>query len=158
MDLPFRFSSHSSTLIRSNGTHKPVNKNAARIPMAASMPKLRKAAISEKRFAEKAAMVVIDVSMMARPTRVSVMVPDSEALFPSLRSSLYRCRAWRESSIPRARTRIGRRFENCERAIMSHPKKPVRFEMCPMNPCIHNSAPPRATTTMATSLTRLKLT
>ena len=58
------------------------------MPMAASIPKLRKAAISEKRFAEKAAMVVIDVSMIARPTRVSVMVPDSEALFPSLRSSL----------------------------------------------------------------------
>ena len=37
---------------------------------------------------EKAAIVVIDVSMMARPTRVSVMVPDSEALLPSLRSSL----------------------------------------------------------------------
>ena len=56
--------------------------------MAASIPKLRKAAISEKRLAENAAIVVIDVSMMARPTRVSVMVPDSEALLPSLRSSL----------------------------------------------------------------------
>ena len=112
MASPFRFSSHSSKLIRSNGTHRPVKRNAARMPIAASIPKLRKAAISEKRFAEKAAMVVIDVSMIARPTRVSVMVPDSEALLPSLRSSLYRCKAWRESSMPKARTKIGSRFEN----------------------------------------------
>ena len=56
--------------------------------MAASIPKLRNAAMSEKRFAENAAIVVMDVSKMARPTRVNVMVPDSEALLPSLRSSL----------------------------------------------------------------------
>ena len=49
---------------------------------------LRNAAMSEKRFAENAAIVVMDVSKMARPTRVNVMVPDSEALLPSLRSSL----------------------------------------------------------------------
>ncbi len=109
---PLRFSIHSSKLIRNKGTHKPVKRKAARIPIAASIPKLRNAAISEKRLAENAAIVVTEVRRIARPTRVNVIVPDSAALFPSLRSSLYRCRACNESSIPSARTRIGSRLEN----------------------------------------------
>ena len=73
---------------RSLPSHSPSKIFPLSSTIAASIPKLRKAAISEKRLAEKAAMVVIDVSKIARPTRVNVTVPDSEAVLPSLRSSL----------------------------------------------------------------------
>ena len=83
-----RLSSQSSTLTRIKGAHNPVNRNAARIPRAASIPKERRAAISLKRFAAKADIVVRDVSVMARPTRDSVMAPASCEFFPLARSSL----------------------------------------------------------------------
>ena len=70
------------------GTQSPVRRKAARIPIAASTPNDLSAAISENRFAENAAMVVIDVRRIALPTRLSVIVPDSVGDFPFRRSSL----------------------------------------------------------------------
>ena len=86
--LVFRASSQSSTLTRINGAHKPVKMKAANTPSAASIPKERRAAMSLKRLAAKAAMVVRDVRVMARPTRDKVMLPASSEVLPLARSSL----------------------------------------------------------------------
>ena len=151
-----RFSSHSSNETLTSGAHKPVSKNAANTPKAASTPNDLNAATSLKRFAENAAIVVSDVSMIARPTRLTVIVPASVAFLPRFLSSLYRCKACRESSIPNAKTRIGSKFENCEREIRSIPSHENREAACPINPCIQSKAPPSATVTIATSDHRLK--
>ena len=67
-NLP-RFSKNKSQSILMIGAHNPVRMNAAPTPSAASMPKERSAAISEVRLAAKAAIVVKEVSIIARPTR-----------------------------------------------------------------------------------------
>jgi len=41
---------------------------------------------------------------------------------PFFRSSLYLCSAWSESSMPKARTKIGSKLENCDLAIIEKPK------------------------------------
>ena len=153
-----RASSHWSTLILSTGAQMPVSRKAAKMPHAASTPKERRAAMSEKRFAAKAAVVVSDVSRMARPTRRTVICVASSGLRPRPRSSLYRWSAWRLSSMPSAITRMGSRLENCERAMKENPSHSVTVTKWPMRPCIHSRAPPRATMTMATSEGRRKET
>ena len=157
MLLP-RFTSHSSTDSRIIGTHKPVSKNAEKIPNAASTPNDRSTAISLKRFAANAAIVVTEVRQIARPTRCSVISAAVCEDLPFIRSSLYRCNACRESSMPSARTRIGNRFENCERAMMDIPNHEVMLEKCPIIPCIHSRAVPSANMTMTTSETLRRLT
>ena len=83
-----RFSNHPSKESRINGTHIPVKRNAANIPNAASIPNERNAAISLKRLAAKAAIVVSVVSKIARPTLDKVVAAaDSEEL-PAFLSSL----------------------------------------------------------------------
>ena len=62
--------------------------NAERMPSAASIPKERSAAMSLKRFAANAAMVVIEVSMMARPTLDRVISAEASDDFFIARSSL----------------------------------------------------------------------
>ena len=84
----FRDSIQSSTLTRMSGAHKPVRMKAANTPKAASIPNERRAAISLNRFAAKAAMVVNEVRVMARPTRDTVMLPASSEDLPLARSSL----------------------------------------------------------------------
>ena len=103
---------HSSTSCLTSGTHIPVRMKAERTPNPASMPNERNAAISEVRLARNATIVVVEVSMIARPTRVTEMWEASSGLAPFLLSSLYRCSACRLSSIPNASTSIGRRLEN----------------------------------------------
>ncbi len=66
----------------------PVNKNAARTPKAASIPNDLSAATSLNKLAENAAIVVKEVSMIARPTRLTVIVPASVAVLPRFLSSL----------------------------------------------------------------------
>ena len=83
-----RLSIHSSTLRRISGTQSPVNKNAARIPKAASTPKERNAATSLNRLAANADIVVSEVSMIARPTLVKVTSVAAVVVAPFLRSSL----------------------------------------------------------------------
>ena len=87
MLLP-RFTSHSSTDSRIIGTHKPVSKNAEKIPNAASTPNDRSTAISLKRFAANAAIVVTEVRQIARPTRCSVISAAVCEDLPFIRSSL----------------------------------------------------------------------
>ena len=110
--LFFLLAIHSSILNRIRGTHNPVRRNAERIPRAASIPNERKAAISLNKLAAKAAIVVREVSIIALPTRLSVVSVASLVEAPFFLSSLYLCKACRESSIPKASTRMGRRFEN----------------------------------------------
>ena len=86
--LVFLDSNQSSTLTRIKGAQRPVRMNAASTPSAASMPKDRKAAMSLNRFAANADMVVSEVSVMARPTLETVMLPASAEDFPLARSSL----------------------------------------------------------------------
>jgi hypothetical protein len=85
---------------------------AAMTPSAASRPKERRAGIPENMFAMNAATVVKEVNIIARPTRLSEIIAAVSEVPPRRRSSLYRCNAWRLSSIPRARIRIGSKFEN----------------------------------------------
>ena len=87
MFLP-RFSNHSSNETLTSGAQIPVSRNAARTPSAASIPNDLRAAISLNRFAEKAAMVVSEVSIIALPTLLTVTVPASVADFPKPLSSL----------------------------------------------------------------------
>ena len=87
MFLP-RFSNHSSNETLTNGAQIPVSKNAARTPNAASIPNDLRAAISLNRFAENAAIVVSEVSIIALPTLLTVTVPASVADFPRPLSSL----------------------------------------------------------------------
>ena len=67
-------------------------------------------------------MVVREVSIIALPTRVSVTSVATVVVAPFFRSSLYLCSAWSESSIPKARTNIGSKLENCDLAIIEKPK------------------------------------
>ena len=60
--------------------------------------------------------------------------------------------------MPKAKTRIGNRLENCERAMRLRPNQPVMLAKWPIIPCIHNSAAPNANMTMATSDQRRRLT
>ena len=83
-----RFSNHSSTESRISGAHIPVKRNAANIPNAASIPNDRNAAMSLKRLAAKADIVVNDVSKIARPTLDSVVVAADSADLPAFLSSL----------------------------------------------------------------------
>ena len=83
-----RLAIHSSTLNLINGTHKPVSRNAAKIPNAASTPNERKAATSLNKLAAKAAIVVSEVSIIARPTLVKVTSVASVVVAPFFRSSL----------------------------------------------------------------------
>ena len=83
-----RDSSQSSTLTRMSGAHNPVRMKAAKTPRAASIPKERRAAMSLNKLAAKAAMVVSEVRVMARPTRDRVMLPASCEVLPLARSSL----------------------------------------------------------------------
>ena len=108
----FLLAIHSSMLNLIRGTHNPVRRNAERIPRAASMPNERKAAISLNKLAANAAIVVREVSIIALPTRLRVVSVASLVEAPFFLSSLYLCRACSESSIPKAKTRIGSRFEN----------------------------------------------
>ena len=108
----FRSCIHLSTERRMRGTHNPVRMNADKIPNAASIPKDLSTAMSLKTLAAKAAIVVIEVSMIARPTRCKVVCAASSGVKDFARSSLYLCNAWSESSMPSARTRIGSKFEN----------------------------------------------
>ena len=85
----FRLTIHSSTLRRISGTHKPVSKKADNIPRAASTPNDLNAATSLNKLAAKAAIVVRDVSIIARPTRVIVTSVAAVVFFPFFRSSLY---------------------------------------------------------------------
>ena len=64
---------HSSTSYLTKGTQIPVRMNADSTPNPASIPKERSAAISEVRLARNATIVVVEVSMIARPTRVTEM-------------------------------------------------------------------------------------
>ena len=122
MFLP-RFSIHSSNEILTRGAQIPVSKKAANTPKAASIPNERIAATSLNKLAAKAAIVVIEVSIIARPTRFTVIFPASSAHLPRLLSSLYLCKACRESSIPNAKTRIGNKFENWDLEIISNPNQ-----------------------------------
>ena len=87
-DFLARLANHSSTLTRMRGDHIPVNKKAAKIPKAASIPKERRAAMSLKRLAAKAAIVVMDVRVIALPTLESVILPAWSEDLPAARSSL----------------------------------------------------------------------
>ena len=70
------------------GTHKPVRTKAEKTPRAASIPNERRAGISETRLAEKAAIVVIDVSKIARPTRLTDIAAELLQSNPFFLSSL----------------------------------------------------------------------
>ena len=62
--------------------------NAEPTPKAASVPNERRAGMSEVRLAPKATMVVREVSMIARPTRVSATLAAESGERPARRSSL----------------------------------------------------------------------
>ena len=103
---------HSSNETLTSGAQIPVSRNAASTPRAASIPNERSAATSLNKFAAKAAIVVREVSMIALPTRFTVILPASVESFPRFLSSLYLCSACNESSMPKANTRIGSKLEN----------------------------------------------
>ena len=59
--------------------------------------------------------------------------------------------------MPNAKTNMGSKLENCERAMTANPSHPVRLATCPIIPCIHSKAAPSATSTIATSVHRRRL-
>ena len=120
MSLPLE-SSHSSTSILVKGTQSPVKKNAHITPIPASIPNDLNAAILEVRFAEKATIVVTEVSITASPTLLIEVLHDSSIVLPPLLSSLYLWRECKLSSISRAKISMGSRLENWERKINSKP-------------------------------------
>ena len=82
-------SSHSSISILVRGTQSPVKKKAHMTPMPASIPNDRKAAVLDVKLAEKATIVVTEVSITARPTLLIEIRQASSIVFPCLLSSLY---------------------------------------------------------------------
>ena len=93
-----------SILVR--GTQSPVKKKAHITPIPASIPNDLNAAILEVRFAEKATMVVTEVSITASPTLLIEVLHDSSIVLPRL-SSLYLWRECKLSSISRANISMG---------------------------------------------------
>ena len=77
--------------------------------------------ILEVRFAEKATMVVTEVSITASPTLLIEVLHDSSIVLPPRLSSLYLWRECKLSSISRANISMGSRLENWERKINSKP-------------------------------------
>ena len=75
-------SSHSSMSILDRGTQSPVKKKAHMTPIPASIPNDLNAAILEVRFAEKATMVVTEVSITASPTLLIEVLHDSSIVLP----------------------------------------------------------------------------
>ena len=59
--------------------------------------------------------------------------------------------------MPSARTRIGSRFENWERAIIWYPVRSPIIQIHPIEPCIHSNANERPAPTIKTSETRRRL-
>ena len=59
--------------------------------------------------------------------------------------------------MPSAKTSIGRRFENCERAIIWYPVLSPIIQIHPIEPCIHSKARDNPVPTIRTSETRLRL-
>jgi len=82
------FSKNWSKLILSRGVQIPVKTKAENIPNDASIPNDLSAAISLKRLALNAAIVVIDVSRIAFPTNLNVICELSLGPLPRILSSL----------------------------------------------------------------------
>ena len=84
----FRFCNQVSMSKRIRGAHNPVRMNAEATPSAASSPKERRAGMLDVKLAAKAAMVVKEVNMMARPTLERLICTASSVVLPLPRSSL----------------------------------------------------------------------